>query len=78
MFLVKLTVLISLCGCRVNLLPDWITCEVFEDEQLDAPAKQPEISSPMRDEVKERVINSSSIALWLHRFDSAFRCNNKC
>jgi arsenate reductase len=46
---------ISLCGCGINLPPEWLTREVFEDWQLDDPAEQPEIFPRVRDEVKERV-----------------------
>lgn len=49
-------VVISLCGCGVNLPPEWVTREVFEDWQLDDPAEQPEIFPRVRDEVKERVM----------------------
>jgi arsenate reductase (thioredoxin) len=48
-------VVISLCGCGVNLPTDWVLREVFEDWQLDDPADQPEIFPRVRDEVKERV-----------------------
>jgi arsenate reductase (thioredoxin) len=48
-------VVISLCGCGVNLPPEWVTRSVFEDWQLDDPAEQPEIFPRIRDEVKERV-----------------------
>ena len=48
-------IVISLCGCGVNLPPDWVLREVFEDWQLDDPAEQPEIFPRVRDEVKERV-----------------------
>jgi arsenate reductase (thioredoxin) len=48
-------VVISLCGCGVNLPPEWLTREVFEDWQLDDPAEQPEIFPRVRDEIKERV-----------------------
>jgi arsenate reductase len=48
-------VVISLCGCGVNLPPEWVTREVFEDWQLDDPAEQPEIFPKVRDEIKERV-----------------------
>jgi arsenate reductase (thioredoxin) len=48
-------VVISLCGCGVNLPTDWVLREVFEDWQLDDPAEQPEIFPRVRDEVKERV-----------------------
>jgi arsenate reductase (thioredoxin) len=46
---------ISLCGCGVNLPPEWVIREVFEDWQLDDPAEQPEIFPRVRDEIKERV-----------------------
>jgi arsenate reductase len=48
-------VVISLCGCGVNLPPEWLTRDVFEDWQLDDPAEQPEIFPRVRDEVRERV-----------------------
>jgi len=48
-------VVISLCGCGVNLPPAWVTREVFEDWQLDDPAEQPEIFPRVREEVRERV-----------------------
>ncbi len=48
-------VVISLCGCGVNLPPEWVTREVFEDWQLDDPAEQPEIFPKVRDEVREQV-----------------------
>ncbi len=50
-------IVISLCGCGVNLPPGWVTREVFEDWQLDDPAEEPEIFPRVRDEVKERVIH---------------------
>ncbi|MGA7954737.1 MAG: arsenate reductase, glutathione/glutaredoxin type [Gloeobacterales cyanobacterium] len=46
---------ISLCGCGVNLPLEWVTRGVFEDWQLDDPAEQPEIFPRVRDEVRERV-----------------------
>lgn len=46
---------ISLCGCGVNLPPEWVVREVFEDWQLDDPAEQPEIFPRVRDEIKERI-----------------------
>jgi arsenate reductase (thioredoxin) len=48
-------VVISLCGCGVNLPPEWLTQAVFEDWQLDDPAEQPEIFPRVRDEIRERV-----------------------
>jgi len=48
-------VVISLCGCGVNLPTDWITREIFEDWQLDDPVKQPEIFPTVRDEIRGRV-----------------------
>ena len=49
-------VVISLCGCGVNLPSEWLLRERFEDWQLDDPAEKPEIFPRVRDEVKERVI----------------------
>jgi arsenate reductase len=49
-------VVISLCGCGVNLPPEWLTREVFQDWQLDDPAEQPEIFPRVRDEVRDRVV----------------------
>ncbi len=46
---------ISLCGCGVNLPPEWLTRDLFEDWQLDDPAEQPEIFPRVRDEIKDRV-----------------------
>lgn len=46
---------ISLCGCGVNLPPEWLARDYFDDWQLDDPAEQPEIFPRVRDEVKERV-----------------------
>jgi arsenate reductase len=48
-------VVISLCECGVNLPPEWVTREVFEDWQLDDPAEQPEIFPRVRDEIREQV-----------------------
>ena len=48
-------VVISLCGCGVNLPPEWVTREVFDDWQLDDPAEQPEIFPRVRDEIRDRV-----------------------
>ncbi len=49
-------VVISLCGCGVNLPEDWVTREVFEDWQLDDPDGQPiETFYRVRDEIKARV-----------------------
>ena len=49
-------IVISLCGCGVNLPEEWRLREVFEDWQLDDPAEHPEIFPRVRDEVKDRVI----------------------
>ncbi|MBW4579372.1 MAG: arsenate reductase, glutathione/glutaredoxin type [Tildeniella nuda ZEHNDER 1965/U140] len=49
-------IVISLCGCGVNLPTEWVLREVFEDWQLDDPAEQPESFPRVRDEVKERVV----------------------
>ncbi len=49
---------ISLCGCGVNLPPEWVIRDVFEDWQLDDPAGQPmETFRRVREEIKERVEN---------------------
>lgn len=48
-------VVISLCGCGVNLPTEWVVRDVFEDWQLDDPAEQPEIFPRVRDQVKARV-----------------------
>jgi arsenate reductase len=49
-------VVISLCGCGVNLPPEWVTRDIFEDWQLDDPAEQPEIFPRVRDQVRARVM----------------------
>jgi len=46
---------ISLCGCGVNLPPEWVVREYFDDWQLDDPAEQPEIFPRVREEIRERV-----------------------
>lgn len=46
---------VSLCGCGVNLPPEWLTREIFQDWQLDDPAEQPEIFPRVRDQIKDRV-----------------------
>jgi arsenate reductase (thioredoxin) len=47
---------ISLCGCGVNLPPEWVTREIFEDWQLDDPDGQPlETFRRVRDEIKIEV-----------------------
>ena len=47
---------ISMCGCGVNLPPEWVMQEVFEDWELDDPDGQPiETFHRVRDEIKERV-----------------------
>jgi arsenate reductase (thioredoxin) len=48
-------VVISLCGCGVNLPTEWVLREVFEDWQLDDPAEHPELFPRVRDEIKDRV-----------------------
>lgn len=49
-------VVISLCGCGVNLPSAWVTREVFEDWQLDDPEGHDiEKFRTVRDQVKERV-----------------------
>ena len=47
---------ISLCGCGVNLPPEWVTREVFEDWELDDPEGHGiETFRRVRGEVKQRV-----------------------
>ncbi len=47
---------ISMCGCGVNLPPEWVTQEVFEDWELDDPDGQAiKTFYRVRDEIKERV-----------------------
>jgi arsenate reductase (thioredoxin) len=49
---------ISLCGCGVNLPPEWVTRSVFQDWELDDPDGQSvETFNRVRDEIKERVSN---------------------
>jgi glutathione/glutaredoxin type arsenate reductase len=48
---------ISLCGCGVNLPPEWLDREVFADWQLEDPEGQGIATFRMvRDQIKERVI----------------------
>jgi arsenate reductase (thioredoxin) len=50
-------VVISLCGCGVNLPQEWVLREVFEDWQLDDPEGQSiDVFRRVRDEVKDRVV----------------------
>jgi arsenate reductase len=47
---------ISLCGCGVNLPPEWVSREIFEDWQLDDPqGKSLKTFREIRDEIKELV-----------------------
>jgi arsenate reductase (thioredoxin) len=51
-------IVISLCGCGVNLPEAWLIRETFEDWQLEDPdGKSLEIFHRVRDEIKERVQN---------------------
>jgi arsenate reductase (thioredoxin) len=48
---------ISMCGCGVNLPPEWLTREVFEDWELEDPdGKAIATFHRVRDEVKVRVV----------------------
>lgn len=49
-------VVISLCGCGVNLPPEWLTREVFQDWQLEDPAENPAIFPRICAEIKARVL----------------------
>ncbi|ASC71798.1 Glutaredoxin arsenate reductase [Halomicronema hongdechloris C2206] len=46
---------ISLCGCGVDLPPEWVTRPHFDDWQLEDPAEQPEIFPQVRDQIRQRV-----------------------
>ncbi len=49
-------IVISLCGCGVNLPEAWVLREVFEDWQLEDPDGQAiAVFHQVRDEIKERV-----------------------
>lgn len=49
-------IVISMCGCGVNLPEAWLLRDVFEDWQIDDPDGQPvEVFHRVRDEIKERV-----------------------
>ena len=49
---------ISMCGCGVNLPPEWVTREIFEDWELEDPdGKSLETFYRVRDEIKEKVVN---------------------
>lgn len=56
---------ISLCGCGVNLPPEWVLRGVFEDWQLEDPAEKPEIFPEVRDEIQQRV--TQLIDLLIHK-----------
>jgi arsenate reductase (thioredoxin) len=50
-------VVISLCGCGVNLPSDWVSREVFEDWQLNDPEGYSiDEFRRVRNEVKDRVV----------------------
>jgi arsenate reductase len=49
---------ISMCGCGVNLPPEWVMQSVFEDWELDDPDGQPlKTFQRVRDEIKKQVAN---------------------
>jgi arsenate reductase (thioredoxin) len=49
-------IVISLCGCGVNLPSEWVTREIFEDWQIDDPDGQPrETFRRVREEIKIQV-----------------------
>jgi arsenate reductase len=51
-------VVISLCGCGVNLPEPWLLREVFEDWQLDDPEGHGmDTFRRVRDEVRQRVVD---------------------
>jgi arsenate reductase (thioredoxin) len=50
-------VVISLCGCGINLPKAWVARKVFADWQLDDPEGHSiEVFRRVRDEVKDRVV----------------------
>jgi glutathione/glutaredoxin type arsenate reductase len=50
-------IVISLCGCGVNLPQAWVLRDVFQDWQLDDPEGQSiDVFRQIRDEVKNRVV----------------------
>ncbi|MEB3218822.1 MAG: arsenate reductase, glutathione/glutaredoxin type [Nostocales cyanobacterium 94392] len=50
-------VVISLCGCGVNLPPEWVTRDIFEDWQLEDPQdRDVETYRRIRDDIKQRVL----------------------
>jgi arsenate reductase (thioredoxin) len=50
-------VVISLCGCGINLPSEWVSREVFEDWQLDDPEGCPiDEFRRVRNEVRDRVV----------------------
>ena len=53
---VNFHIVISLCGCGVNLPEEWTSRELFEDWFIDDPDGQPtEEFRVARDEIKQRV-----------------------
>lgn len=48
-------VVISLCGCGVDLPDEWVARDHFEEWQCEDPAENPEIFPRIRDEIKTRV-----------------------
>jgi arsenate reductase len=49
-------IVVSLCGCGVNLPTEWLTREVFQDWEIDDPDGQSlDTFRQVRDEIKERV-----------------------
>lgn len=50
-------IVISLCGCGVNLPEGWTSREMFEDWFIDDPDGQPiEDFRAARDEIKQRIV----------------------
>ena len=50
-------VVISLCGCGVNLPPEWLTRDYFADWQLEDPeGGELDTFRRVREQVKERVV----------------------
>ena len=49
-------VVISMCGCGIDLPDAWINRELFDEWELDDPAEEPAIFPRVREEVRDRVV----------------------
>lgn len=49
-------VVASMCGCGLDLPPDWLMTEIFQEWMVDDPSEQPlETFRQVRDEVRKQV-----------------------